>query len=116
MGKFIDLPHSDSITMMKIVLSLALVALATASHYHKLECKYNGQFLPNGYDQCSYIRCDYGDEPWYDEHGNIKFVPVVKKCPYGTAIDLYKDFSCHGYHCPAPCSVHDHEKCIVYRG
>merc|ERR1719419_1300434 len=114
-----------------LAVVLVVVALTEASHphhphllhhphhhHHPHECYKNGQFLPNGYDECSYIRCDYGDEPWYDEHGNIKFVPVVMKCPYGTSIDLYKDFSCHPhehahhhhgyqphYHCPGPCSV-----------
>merc|ERR1719210_1430874 len=103
--------------MIKLTVLALLVAVAAASHY---KCTKNGQFLPNGYDQCSYIRCDYGNEPWYDEYGNIQFVPVVMKCPYGTSIDHKRDFSCHpqehahphhhhGYHphhyCPGPCSL-----------
>merc|ERR1719323_2833960 len=120
--------------MMKLAVLavvVAVVALSEASHPHlhhphphhhhhyEPECYHNGDFLPNGYDVCSYIRCDYGDEPWYDEHGNIKLQKVVMKCPYGTSIDLYNDFKCphhghhghgHGYyhphyHCPGPCSV-----------
>merc|ERR1719323_703844 len=100
--------------MIKLTVLALLVAVAAASHY---KCTKNGQFLPNGYDECSYIRCDYGNEPWYDEYGNIQFVPVVMKCPYGTSIDHKRDFSCHpqehahphhhhGYHphhkCPGP--------------
>merc|ERR1711982_219599 len=94
--------------MYKYAVLAALVARAVASHFHhhphhehkKLECTKNGQFLPNGNNECSYIRCDYGDEPWYDEHGNIKLQKVVMKCPYGTSIDLYNDFKCphHGHH------------------
>merc|ERR1712018_807713 len=105
-------------TMFKLAVLAAVLTVALASHK---KCSKNGQFLPNNYDECSYIRCDYGDEPWYDEYGNIQFVPVVMKCPYGTSIDFKKDFSCnphehvrhhhhhHGYHphhyCPGPCSL-----------
>ena len=53
-------------------------------------CKHNGQFLPNDYDECSYIRCDYGDEPWYDEYGNIKLVEVKMKCAGGSSTNPYK--------------------------
>ena len=53
-------------------------------------CKYNGQFLPNDYDECSYFRCDFGDEPWYDEYGNIKFVEVPMKCAGGSSTNHYK--------------------------
>ena len=53
-------------------------------------CKYNGQFLPHQYDQCSYYRCDFGDEPWYDESGNIKFVAVPMKCAHGTSTNRYE--------------------------
>ena len=53
-------------------------------------CKYNGQFLPNDYDECSYFRCDFGDEPWYDEYGNIQFVEVPMKCAGGSSTNHYK--------------------------
>ena len=53
-------------------------------------CKYNGEFLPNDYDECSYFRCDFGDEPWYDEYGNIKFVEVPMKCAGGSSTNHYK--------------------------
>merc|ERR1711862_984727 len=104
--------------MYKYAVLAALVACAVASHFHhhghhehkKLECTKNGQFLPNGYDECTYIRCDYGDEPWYDEHGNIKFVPVVQPCAPGTVTDFYHfDYQnpcsiiadhCHHHHHP----------------
>ena len=58
-------------------------------YFHK-GCKYNGQFLPNQNDQCSYYRCDFGDEPWYDESGNIQFVAVPMKCAHGTSTNRYK--------------------------
>ena len=57
-------------------------------------CKYHGQFLPHQYDQCSYYRCDFGDEPWYDEYGNIKFVAVPMKCAHGTSTNRY-EFDLH---------------------
>ena len=53
-------------------------------------CKHNGQFLPHQYDQCSYYRCDYGKEPWFDEYGNIKFVAVPMKCAHGTSTNRYE--------------------------
>ena len=53
-------------------------------------CQFNGQFLPNNYDECSYFRCDYGPEPYYDVYGKIKFVEVKMKCPYGTSTNRYR--------------------------
>jgi len=79
-------------------------------------CTENGQFMANGEDMCTYIRCGYGTSPTYDDSGLINIVPSVQYCPYGTSIDFNKDFSCdeqrrfeHG--CPAPCSNVNRNDC-----
>ena len=75
--------------------------------FYSLGCRYNGQFLPNDNDECSYFRCDHGDEPWYDDYGNIKLVPVEMKCAYGSStnsyhFDPYNPCGEFSYKCRAP--------------
>merc|ERR1712029_972259 len=53
------------------------------------------------YDVCSYNVCTYGEEPWYDEDGNIQFFPTWFMCPRGTIMNL-EDLT-------YPCSVHSTE-------
>ena len=73
--------------MLALTVCIALVSAASASSTTSA-CKRNGEFVPNPSDVCSYFRCDFGDEPWVDEKGNIKFIEVPKKCPYGTSTNV----------------------------
>ena len=71
-----------------------------------LGCYYEGQFLTNGYDKCSFLRCTYGDEPWYDSYGNIQLFTIKQDCAYGAAVsDYYRSGSDNpctesSYDCP----------------
>merc|ERR1712029_742036 len=96
--------------MFKFCIAVCLLALAAASvpYGYQKKCSKNGEYLPNPADCKSYLRCDYGDEPWYDEYGNIKFVAVVKQCAPGTVTD-FKNFNYQ-----SPCSVIG-DKCPYYR-
>ena len=35
-------------------------------------CHYVGQYLKHPKDECKFLVCDYGNEPWKDEYGKIQ--------------------------------------------
>merc|ERR1711935_893997 len=83
-----------------VLLALLGIAAAVPAHYRHSRCKFNGQFLPDLYkDVCQYQRCDYGDEPWYDAHGNIQFTEVDMMCAPGTTTNP------HYFNPEHPCEV-----------
>merc|ERR1712047_190158 len=87
-----DLP-AFSLGMILTVALAALCGLAAANPIHFLHsrCHENGQILPDKHgDTCQFQVCDYGDEPWVDEHGKIRFLEVTFSCPKGSSTNPHK--------------------------
>lgn len=68
-----------------------------------LGCLYVGQFLTNPADPCSFLVCDFGNEPWQDESGNIKLFSRFMPCAPGTFV--LSDYQGDTYSERSPCTV-----------
>ncbi len=63
------------------------------------DCKFIGQYLRHPYDECKFLRCDYGHEPWRDPYGNILFFAREMRCPDGLSVGYHYRYK-GGYQSP----------------
>merc|ERR1711988_1468915 len=98
----------------RMILTVALAALfglsaALPHQFLHSRCHENGQILPDKHgNTCQFQVCDYGDEPWVDEHGKIRFLEVTFSCPKGTSTNPHKFNPEH------PCEVTT-DKCGIHK-